>query len=367
MKYKVPFVNYPLQYERIRDEVDRAVTSALAGGEFILREETKRFEESMADLLDVERCVGVNSGTDALILSLLAAGIGPGDEVITVAHTYVASIAAIVHAGGTPVLVDVGDDMNMDVGQVEEAVTSKTKAVMPVHLNGRMCDMTRLMEVTAKHGLIVIEDAAQALTATCDGKKAGSFGLASGFSFYPAKVLGAAGDAGLIATSDPQLAEEVWLLRDHGRKTKDELACFGFNTRLDNVQAAILNVKLKYVTAWVQRRREIADLYYEGLSDVPGVKLPPRPDERFQDVYQNYVLRVAKRDELAAYLRESGIEVIISNPIPVHHQEQLGLSRFHLPNTERLAQDVISIPNIPELSNDQVQYVIDRIRSFYTQ
>lgn len=367
MNYKVPFVNYPVEYKTMQKEIDSAIKKTLSEGQFILREETQRFEESMVKFLGVNYCIGVNSGTDALLLSLLAAGVGKGHEVITVAHSYVASIASIVHTGATPILVDVGEDMNMDVLQVEQAISPKTKAIMPVHLNGRICDMTKLMEIASKHNLIVIEDAAQGLGATCDGKKGGSFGLASGFSFYPAKTLGAAGDAGLVATNDEEINQKVRLLRDHGRRTKDELACFGFNSRLDNLQAAILNVKLKYLRKWIQRRREIAELYNKGLSNIREVKLPPKPGGRFYDVYQNYVLRVCDRDGLALHLREKGIEVIISNPIPVHHQKALGLSHFKLPNTEQFAKEVISIPNIPEISDEQVEYVIQRIRDFYTK
>ncbi|MBA7623050.1 dTDP-3-amino-3,6-dideoxy-alpha-D-galactopyranose transaminase [subsurface metagenome] len=339
----------------------------LSKGDLILRYQVQEFEDSMAFFLGAKYAVGVSSGTDALHLALRAAGVGMGDEVITVAHTFVASIAAIVHCGATPVLVDVGDDMNIDVTQIERVISPKTKAILPVHLNGRLCHMGELMKIAQKQNLMVIEDAAQALGATFDGRKGGSFGLAGCFSFYPAKLLGAAGDAGLVSTNDNEIANRVRLLRDHGRQTKDQLVAYGFTNRLDNLQAAILNVKLKYVLGWIQRRREIADLYYSGLSDIPGVKLPPRSDDRFFDVYQNYVLRVSKRDNFASYLREKGIETIISNPIPVHHQQALGLSHFQLPNTEQLAKEVISIPLIPEIDNEQVEYVIQAIHNFYAK
>jgi dTDP-4-amino-4,6-dideoxygalactose transaminase len=225
--------------------------------------------------------------------------------------------------------------------------------------------MEKLMKIAAGHKLAVIEDAAQGLGSALDGKKGGSFGLTGCFSFYPAKLLGAAGDAGLVSTNDEEIAIRIRIYRDHGRRTKEELVCYGFTGRLDNLQAAILQVKFKCVPEWIRRRREIADLYNRGLAGVKGVKLPPRSDGPFFDTYQNYVLRVSQRDRLAAHLSEKGIETIISNPIPVHRQPALGLSHFSLPYTEQLAEEVISIPMYPELRNDQVEYVIQTIAGFY--
>ena len=367
MTYKVSFVGYVAQYKSLEKEIDAAIKEVLSKGDLILRHQVQDFEDSMAAFLGVRYPVGVSSGTDALHLALRAAGLGRGDEVITVAHTFVASIAAIVHCEATPVLVDVGDDMNMDVNQIENAISPKTKAILPVHLNGRLCDMGGVMRIGEEHNLIVIEDAAQALGAAFDGRKGGSFGVAGCFSFYPAKILGAAGDAGLVCTTNKDIADTIRFLRDHGRQTKDKLVGYGFTNRLDNLQAAILNVKLKHVPRWIQRRQEIAGLYYNGLSNVPNMKLPPRSDERFVDVYQNYVLRVSDRDKLASYLREKGVETIISNPIPVHHQRALGLSHFRLPYTEQVAKEVISIPLIPEMDDGQVEYVIQSIRDFYVK
>jgi len=365
MEYKVPFVNYPAHYRSMEAEIDAAIKEVLSQGDLILRRHVREFEENMAAFLGVKHCVGVHCCTDALHLSLRAAGIGPGDEVITVAHTFVATIGAIVHAGATPVLVDVADDFNMDLDHLEVAVTPRTRAVIPVDFNGRVCDMEKIMAAAERHGLVVIEDSAQALGGMFDGKKAGSFGLSGCFSFYPAKLLGAAGDAGLVSTNDAKFADTIRLLRDHGRKGKDELVFYGFNSRLDNLQAAILNVKLKYVPGWIARRREIAERYFAGLEGVPGVVLPPRSGGRYFDVYQNFVLRVEGRDGLSNSLRDNGVEVIISNPIPIHFQKGLGLSHFRLPNTERFAREVISIPNIPELSSEQIDYVIDSIRNHY--
>ena len=367
MAYRVPFVDYPAHYRSMEKEIDAAIKEVLSNGDLIMRQQMLDFENSMASFLGVKYGIGVNSCTDALTFCLMAAGVKAGDEVITVAHTFVATIEAVVHAGATPVLVDVGEDFNMDMEKAEQAVTSKTRVIMPVHLNGRVCDMEKLTVIAKKHNLAVIEDSAQALGAMFDGKKGGAFGLAGCFSFYPAKILGAAGDGGLVSTNDEKIAEKIRLLRDHGRKNKDEIACYGFTSRLDNLQSAILNVKFKYLPGWIKRRRHFAGLYEKGLSDIPDVKLPPSPegDARYFDIYQNYVLRVKRRDELAAYLKENGIEVIISNPVPVHHQKALGLSHFRLPNTKQFAKEVISVPNIPELTDNQIEYAIQAIRKFY--
>ena len=367
MAYKVPFVDYSTHYHRIESEIDTAIKEALSKGDLILRGQLKKFEENIAAFIGTRYAVGVSSGTDALILSLKAAGIGLGAEVITVAHTFVATVAAVVHCGATPVLVDISDDYNMNVDLLKQAITPKTRAVIPVHLNGRICDMSRLMEITNKHGLIVIEDAAQALGASVDNRKCGTLGLTSCFSFYPAKILGCAGDGGLVATSDDDIATKIRLYRNHGvdRATGDILF-YGFTNRLDNLQAAILDVKLKHLPQWIERRRELAKLYEDGLSAIPEIKTPPPPQQgRYFDVYQNYVVRAQERDRLVKYLNEQGVETLISWPKPTHHHKRLGLGHFHLPKTEQISNEVLSLPMYPELSDEQVDYVAEAIRSFY--
>ena len=369
MAYKVPFVNYPEHYRRMQNEIDSAIREALSKGDLILRDQLRRFEENVASFVGVKYAVGVNSGTDALYLSLRAAGIGQGDEVITVAHTFVATVAVIIHCGATPILVDVGEDFNMNVGQLEQAITPRTKAIIPVYLNGRLCDMERLMTIASKHNLILIEDAAQALGASFNGQKAGSFGLTGCFSFYPAKMLGAAGDGGIVTTNDKEMAERICLLRDHGQnRTTGDILCFGFNSRLDNLQAAMLDVKLKHLPEWIERRRELANLYHQGLSDLPELKLPPPPesDGLYFDVYQNYAVRSKERDKLVAHLRESGIEILISWPKPMHYHEALGISHFRLPKTEQISNEVLSLPMYPELSDENVEFVIESIHNFYS-
>ena len=368
MNYKVRFVDYPLHYHRLESEIDAVIKEALSGGDLIMRQQLQEFESNIASFLGVDYAIGLNSGTDALYLSLISAGLGSGDEVITVAHTFVATVAVIVHCGARPILVDVGEDFNMDVEQVEKAISPQTKAIIPVHLNGRLCDMEKLMSIASKHNLIVIEDAAQALGASFDGKKAGSFGLTGCFSFYPAKILGGAGDGGIVVTNDKKLAEKISLLRDHGQqKTTGDILCYGFNSRLDNLQAAILSVKLKYLPEWIERRRELAMLYEKGLSDLPQIQTPPPPQSqgRYFDVYTNYVVRAQKRDRLVDYLKECGIEILISWPKPMHHHQALGLSHFHLPQTERISKEVLSLPMNTEISNEQVEFVIESIRNFY--
>ena len=367
MNYRVPFVAYPEHYRRLSVEIDCAIKRVLNGGDLILRDDVSRFERDLAAFLGMDYGVGTNSCTDAMLMSLRAAGIGPGNEVITVSHTFVATVAAIVHCGASPVLVDIGQDFNMDVSQLEAAITPKTRAIMPVHLNGRCCDMDRLMSIASAHNLIVIEDAAQALGASVDGRKASTFGLAGCFSFYPAKLLGAFGDAGIVVTNDKYLAEQVCLLRNHGREIKDDIGLFGFNSRLDNLQAAILNVKLKYVPQWIERRREIAAMYHEGLSDIEQLILPPPPETggRYFDVYQNYVIRSRERARLVEHLTRRGIEILVVLAKPVHQQTALGLSHFRLPVTEQVSDEVLSLPMYPELSNEQVEYVIESVRQFY--
>lgn len=363
--YRVPFVDYRKQYRGLKEQLDAAIARTLGEGQLILREDVSVFERDLAAFVRVGEAVGLNSGTDALIFALRAAGIGAGDEVVTVAHTFLASVAAVVHVGATPVLVDVGDDYLMDMDAAERAITARTRAIMPVHLNGRVCDMDRCLELARRYGLAVVEDAAQALGATLDGRAAGAFGTVSCFSFYPAKLLGAAGDAGAACTDDPTIARTLRLLRDHGRETKESHALFGFTSRLDNLQAAVLNAKLPCVPAWIDRRRALAAIYDGILADVRQVRTPPRPDGRHRDTYQNYVIRAQRRDELASHLRANGVEVLISNPVPVHHHAALGLSHFSLPLTERLAAEVISLPLVPELEEGQIEYAAAQVRAFY--
>lgn len=367
--FRVPFVNTPEHYKILKDEILSAIDDTISRGDLILRKDTEEFEKNIASLVGTKYAIGLNSGTDALFLSLKALGIGPGDEVITVSHTFVASIAVIHQCGATPILIDVKEDFTMNMDELESVITERTKAVIPVHLNGRICDMEKLVSICKKHNLFIVEDAAQALGSKFDNKMAGSFGIAGAFSMYPYKILGSFGDAGIMTTNDDSLNEKIRFLRDHGQKGKTEIVCYGWNSRLDNIQAAILNVKLKYFPSWIERRREIANIYNKGLSDVSGIKLPPAPDsdQMHFDNFQNYVLKAQKRDELYSFLKEKGVETLIKDLIVNHHHPALRLSHFSLPHTEQLAKEVISLPIYPELTDDQVEYVIQCVKEFYSK
>lgn len=350
----------------MKQEVLETLDRVLSNGDLILRQDVRDFEDSIASMVGTKYACSLNSGFDALHHSVRALGLGPGDEVITVAHTFVATVAAIVHCGATPVLVDVDEDFNMNMDQFEAVITDRTKAVIPVHLNGRLCDMGRLMDIANRHNLMVIEDAAQALLGTFDGQMAGSFGNTGCFSLYPFKLLGAFGDGGIVTTNDENVANIIRQLRDHGQdRSTGEVMRYGFNTRLDNIQAAILNLKLKKLPTWIERRREIAEIYRRGLEEIPFVKLPNFGDTRYFDVYQNYVIKAERRDELAKHMANSGIECLISWDTPMHHQKALNLSHNSLPRTESLCDVVLSLPMNTELTDDDVDYVINTIKAFY--
>jgi dTDP-4-amino-4,6-dideoxygalactose transaminase len=368
LAYRVPFVDPQKHYSNLKDEIDAAITGCLSKGDLILRSQLENFETNFASLVGTKYAVGLNSGYHALALSLLAAEIGPGDEVITVAHTFVASISAIVHCGATPVLIDVGKDYNMDMEKLESAITPRTKAVLPVHLNGRLCDMDRLMDIAKEHNLIIIEDAAQSVGGKYNGKVAGSFGLAGCFSHYPFKILGGFGDGGTLTTNDPDIARKTILLRYSGEdRETGEYHYHGYTCLLDNIQAAVLDVKLKYLPEWIKRRREIAELYHQGLSNIEDLFLPHFEGEKYFDVYQNYVIRTKKRDELYNYLEEQGVETLIHWKRPVWEHKGLKLGQYNLPETENICREVISLPMSAETTDEHVGYTVECIRNFFKQ
>jgi dTDP-4-amino-4,6-dideoxygalactose transaminase len=368
MDWKVRYIDYPLQYRKMKNDILGTIDSVLSQGDVMLRQQLSDFETNLANFVGTKHSVGVSNCTDGLHLSLLAAGVGTDDEVITVSHTFTATAAAIHHAGAKPVLVDIYDDHNMNVELVESAITNRTKAIVPVHLNGRLCDMERLMAIAGKHNLLVIEDAAQALGASLNGIKGGAFGLVGCFSFYPAKLLGAYGDAGAVVTNSIDIADKIKLLRNHGRTGDGDIAGWSFNCRMDNLQAAILDLKLKYLPRWIDRRREIAQIYHRELSNIPQLHLPPAPTTGgpYFDVFQNYEIEAEDRDNLTAHLRERGVETLISwGGKGVHQFKELGLTHFHLPQTERMFRKVLMLPMNPELTNGQVEHVVDSVRKFY--
>lgn len=364
----IPFFRYPHLFAQQRDELMEAMTGVMERGAFILQKENREFEEELEAFLGVKHAIGVANGTDGLIIALRAAGVNPGDEVIVPSHTYVASAASIHFVGATPVLVECGPDHLVDPASVEAAVTSRTRTIMPVQLNGRTCKMDTLQAIADRHGLTIVEDAAQGLGSRYRGRAAGTFGAAAEFSFYPAKVLGCFGDGGGITTNDDEVAKRVRLLRDHGRNEAGEVTTWGLNSRLDNLHAAILSVKLRQFDAEIERRRELAARYDEGLRDLEDMTLPPAPDadpDHF-DVYQNYEVESGRRDALRAHLEKNGVRTIIQwAGKPVHHFEGLGLTHFKLPVTDRLFTRCFLLPMNTSLTNDEVDYICDSIRRFY--
>lgn len=365
-KEKVRFVGYTRQYERWKDQFDGVFHEIMSQGEFILRRHLSDFEARIAKYVGTKHAIGMNTGTDALYLSAHALGFGPGDEVITVAHTFVATIGAISQCGATPILIDVNDDFNMDVRQIEAAITPRTKGIIPVHLNGHAANMEAVMEIAKSHGLKVIEDAAQALGAKYKGKRTASFGDTGIFSFYPAKMLGTAGDGGMVCTNDDALARQLMAFRDNGRvESVEKIECFGWCTRLDNLHAALLNMKFDFFEEGVNRRRDIARRYDSALAGVGDIQTPPVSSSEYYDVYQNYVIRSQKRDALVKHLRDNGIEVLISWSPPNHQQQGLKLSHFKLPKTEQISREVLSLPMYPELRDDEVDRVVSEIHHFF--
>ncbi len=366
MEWKVPFVDPKQHYRKLKADIDAAISDCLTRGDLICRHHLEDFEAHFAAFVGVKYAVGLNSGYHALEFSLRAAGIGPGAEVIVPAHTFVAAVSAIVNCGAQPVLVDVQEDFNLDSAAFEAAITPRTKAVIPVHLNGRVCEMDRIMKVSGRHGLAVVEDACQSLGASHKGRRAGSIGLTGCWSFYPFKLLGGFGDGGAITTDDPRIARTVTLLRYNGEDRKTgEYHCHGQTALLDNVQAAVLDAKLRHVTDWISHRRKIAELYCAGLEGVTGLKLPHfSPADHF-DVFQNYVVRTSRRDRLRDHLTREGVETLVSWPKPMWHHKGLGLGDLHLPETESICREVLSLPMSAETTPDHVNITVRAVRDFF--
>lgn len=368
MKYKVPFVDPIKHYHNYKTEIDGAIIGCLERGQLVYRQELKDFEQELADFVGAKYALGLNSGYHALYFSLLAAGVGPGDEVITVAHTFVATISAIVHCGATPVLVDVNEDYNVNIDELEKAITPKTKGLLPVHLNGRISQMDRIMDIADKHNLFVIEDAAQALGATYDGKMAGSFGLTGCFSFYPFKILGSYGDGGAITTNDEKVAAMVSRLRYNGEdRETGEYHYHGQTALLDNIQAAVLSVKLKRLPDWIEHRRMIAGLFRKGLEGVGDLRLPHFEGDKYFDIYQNYVIRTKHRDTLRSYLTDNGVETLVHWFKPVWEHKALQLGSPNLPETVGICKEVVSLPMSAETTPQHVEITVQCIRDFFSK
>jgi dTDP-4-amino-4,6-dideoxygalactose transaminase len=363
----IPLVDLKAQYAAIQAEVNRAIQRVLDNTSFILGEEVSVFEEAFASYCETKYAIGTSSGTSALHLALLACGVGPGDEVITTPHTFMATAESIIHTGAKPVFVDIDlDTYNLDPSQIQAVINEKTKAIVPVHLYGTPADMDPILEIASKHGLKVVEDAAQAHGAEYNGRRTGSVGDVACFSFYPGKNLGAFGDGGCVVTSDKQIADRVRMLRNHGRTDKYRHEMVGYGYRLDALQAAILGVKLLHLEEWTKCRRENAKRYHHFLNGF-GPVLPTEPNYA-RAVYHLYVIRVPERDQLLQYLRSKGISAGIHYPIPLHLQPAfagLGYKPGAFPSTEKAASEVISLPMYPELRQDQIEEVAQAVQDFY--
>lgn len=363
---RVNFVDLKEQYKTIKTDSLRAITSVLEDTQFVLGSRVKEFEEKFAAYSQTKYGVGVASGTDAILLALKSLDVGPGDEVITAANTFMATVLAISYAGATPVLID-NDPVsyNIDHTKIEAAVNSRTKAIIPVHLYGQTADMDAIAEIAKKHNLKIIEDACQAHGAEYKGRKAGSMGDLGCFSFYPSKNLGAYGDGGMVTTHNERIFEKLKMLRDYGQPRKYHHEVKGFNSRLDTVQAAVLLVKLPHLDGWNDKRRRWAGLYNKLLSELDAVT--PVEGEGYRHVYHLYVIRTKRRDEMLRYLNSKEITCGIHYPIPIHLQnayKDLPYKKGDFPVAEKCAQEILSLPMFPELKEEQIRYVAGAIKEF---
>jgi len=363
----VPFLNLKIQYKEIEKEVLPMVTDAMSNAAFIGGPQVTGFETEFAAFCESKFCTGVNSGTDALRFALMAIGAGPGDEVITVPNTFIATTEAISQVGATPVFVDVlKDTSEMDPSLIEAKISKKTKAIIPVHLYGQTVDMDPILDMAKKHNIPVIEDACQAHGALYRGRKAGSMGVAGCFSFYPGKNLGAYGEGGAVVTQDQEIDKKIRMIRDHGQEQKYYHAMEGYNGRLDAIQAGVLRIKLRRLEAWNESRRQNAKYYNELLKGVKDVTLPVEAGFA-KAVYHIYAIHVDDRDGLQKYLTEKGINTGLHYPVPLHLQKaysRMGYKEGSFPVSEGLAKRLLSLPMFPELTRDEIRYVCECVKEY---
>ncbi|MCK5601046.1 DegT/DnrJ/EryC1/StrS family aminotransferase [Candidatus Pacearchaeota archaeon] len=363
---KIPFGNLKRHYQRIKHEIDQSLVNVLESGWFVLGKQVEEFEKEFTAYCGLPYGVGVNSGTDALYLALLICGVGKEDEVITVPNTAVPTVCAIRMAGARPVFCDVQEDtLLMNPILIKRLITRKTKAIIPVHLYGQMCDMDKIMEVANEYSLKVVEDACQAHGAEWKGLKSGNFGDAACYSYYPSKNLGAFGDGGMIVTKDETFSDKIKMLRNYGQKERYYNVIEGINSRLDEIQAAVLRAMLSHLDEWNRRRREIAD-HYCSSNNNPDIKHPIE-EKVAKHVFHLYVIRIKSRENLQRYLNNHGIETIIHYPLPIYKQQaysHLNVSNVHCPVAEKAAEQILSIPIYPELTDEEVKYIIDCLNSW---
>lgn len=363
----IPFFNYPALWSRHEEAFLSIMRDVGRRGAFIMQRDLKTFEDNLAAFMGVKHAFGVADGSNALTIALLASGVKAGDDVLVPSHTFIATPAAVHFIGANPVLVDCLPDKMIDPKSVEASITPKTRAIMPVQLNGRTADMDAILDIAKRHNLLVVEDAAQGLGSKFKGKSAGTFGSAGTISFYPAKLLGCFGDGGAVVTNDDKVAAQIYMLRDHGRDPEGKTRRWGMNSRLDNMQAAILDFKLKTFGDEIKRRRAIASLFQSRLGKLSQMLLPPAPDadERHFDVYQNYEVEADDRDKLRAHLEKNGVRTIIQwGGTPVHGFDELGLKQ-RPPYTEKMFTRCFLLPMNTTLSDDDVNYICDKIHEFY--
>ena len=364
---EIPFFNYPALFDELEQEIMSTVREVLARGAYIMQRDLAEFESTLARYVGVKHAIGVADGTMGLLLPLLAVKLKPGDEVIVSSHTFVASAAAIHHAGGVPVLVDCARDHLIDPDSVRKHITSRTRGIMPVQLNGRTADMDTLSEIARQHDLFIIEDACQALGSRFKDRCAGSFGVAGSISFYPSKTLGCFGDGGAVLTDSDEMAAAVRMLRDHGRDTDGIVSAWGYNARLDNLQAAILSLKLRRYDQYIARRRAIATLYESRLKELPQLMLPPAPgcESNHFDIFQNYEIEAENRDELRAHLESQGVKTIVQWGGKVVHQfKELGFQET-LSYAEHMSERFMLLPMNTALEDEDIEYISECIRGFY--
>jgi len=367
VKRKVPFFNYPFVFQQKEEELLGIVKDVGRRGAFIMQHDLREFEAELASFVGAKYAVGVANATDGLQIGLMAGGLKQGDEVIICSHTMVATAAAIHYAGGVAVPIDAAEDHLIDVSKIETAITNKTRAIMPTQLNGRTTNMDVVNEIARKYNLDIYEDAAQALGSKFKGKSAGTFGIASAISFYPAKLLGTFGDGGAVLTNDEGVYDELMLLRDHGRNSDGNIVAWGMNSRLDNLHAAILKFFLKEYDQVITRRREIASIYEKKLSSIEALKLPPAPgvDENHFDVFQNYEIEAQRRDALKNHLSKNGVGTLVQwGGEAIHQLTHLGFKQ-NLPDMDRLFERMLMIPMNMSLTDEDVDYVCDCIASYY--
>lgn len=365
----IRYIDLALQHKNQKEEIIEALKGVLERGDFGLGKSIDEFEKKIAEYCGTKYAAAVNSGTDALTLAMMALGIKKGDEVITVSHSFIATVGAIVdgRVNATPVLVDIKKDYTIDENLIENSITSKTKAIIPVHWAGRICEMNKINEIAKKHNLFVIEDACQAIGAEYNGKRAGSLGDIGCFSLHPLKILNVLGDGGFITTNDAEIYDKIKKLRNHGLKNRNEADFFGFNSRLDTFHAAVALQKMNHLEEWINKRRENASLYKKELSSCKTIQLPESERLNGRDVQSIFLIQTEKRDELQKFLLEKGIEALVHYPIPIHLQKAasfLGYKEGSLPMTEKIVKIMLSLPVHQDLTKEEILAISGAIKEF---